>query len=179
MEKALAELAAPGARFLERFARFNESIAAAAEVVALAALVFMVLVTCVDVAGAKLFLRPLPGSLDMMMMAQLLGVAFAGATTLVQGRHIAVDFFVGLLPRRPRAAVAALVNLAGLVLFAIVAWRLFAHGAELQQSHEVTPTAYIPVGPFAYAAGLAMVPMCSALAQHFLQSLAEYANEAP
>jgi TRAP-type C4-dicarboxylate transport system permease small subunit len=177
MEKALAELAAPGARFLERFARFNESLAAAAEAVALAALVFMVALTCVDVAGAKLLLRPVPGSLDMMMMAQLVGVSFAGASALMQGRHVAVEFFVAALPERPRAALAALVNLAGLALFAVVAWRLFAHGAELQASHEVTPTAYIPIAPFAYAAALAMVPLCSALAQHLLQNLVELRDE--
>ena len=173
MDKALAGLASPGGRFLERFARFNRSIAAAAEAVALAALVFMVILTCVDVAGAKLFLAPVRGSLDMMMMAQLVGVAFAGASALIQGRHVAVEFFVALLPERPRAALAAIVNLAGLVLFAVVAWRLFAHGAELQRSHEVTPTAYIPIAPFAYAAGFAIVPLCSALLQHFLQNLGE------
>jgi len=173
MDKALAGLAAPGAGFLERFARFNQSLAAAAEAVALAALVFMVLLTCIDVAGAKLFLLPVRGSLDMMMLAQLIAVCFGGAATLIEGRHIAVDFFVLLLPGRPRAALAALVNLASLVLFAVVAWQLFAHGAELQRSREVTPTAYIPLAPFAYAAGLAFVPFCSVLLQHFLQSLTE------
>jgi TRAP-type C4-dicarboxylate transport system permease small subunit len=162
---------------LERFKRLNASLATVAEAIALAALVFMVLVTCIDVAGGKLFLRPLPGSLDMMMMAQLVGVSFAGATTLLQGRHVAVEFFVALLPGRLRAAVAAAVNLAGLLLFVLVAWRLFAHGAELQSSHEVTPTAYIPIAPFAYAAGLAIVPLCLALAQHFLQNLGKLRHE--
>lgn len=173
MDKALAAPVPPGSGFLERFARFNHALARAAEAVALAALVFMVLVTCVDVAGAKLFLAPLPGSLDMMMMAQLVGVCFAGAATLIEGRHIAVDFFVALIPERPRAALGAAVHLAALVLFAIVAWRLFEHGAELQRSREVTPTAYIPIAPFAYAAALAMVPFCLVLAQQFLQSLSE------
>jgi TRAP-type C4-dicarboxylate transport system permease small subunit len=177
MDKALAGVASPGERFLERFARFNQSIAAASEAVALAALVFMVLLTCVDVAGAKLFLRPVRGSLDMMMLAQLVGVAFAGASALLQGRHVAVEFFVALLPGRPRAALAAVVNLAGLALFAVVAWRLFAHGAELARSHEVTPTAYIPIGPFAYAAALAMLPLCSVLLQHGLQNLNELRDE--
>jgi TRAP-type C4-dicarboxylate transport system permease small subunit len=177
MDKALAGLAPPGAPFLERFERFNGSLATLTEAIALAALVFMVLVTCIDVAGAKLFLRPVPGSLDMMMMAQLVGVAFGAASTLLQGRHVAVEFFVALLPKRLRAAVAAAANLASLVLFVLVAWRLLAHGAELQSSHEVTPTAYIPIAPFAYAAGLAIVPLCFALAQHFLQNLSELRNE--
>src|SRR6266540_5794275 len=116
MEKALSGLAPPGRPFLDRFARINASLSAAAEAVALAAIVFMVVLTCVDVAGAKLFLRPVPGSLDMVMMAQLIAVSFGGAAAMIQGRHVAVEFFVAVIPERPRAALAAVVNLAGLVL---------------------------------------------------------------
>ena len=156
---------------LEKLGKFNRSLSGWAEAVGLAALMFMVALTCVDVLGAKLFLRPVPGSLDMMMLAQLIGVTFAATGTLLQRRHIAVDFFVALLPRRPRAVLDRLVELLCLALFVIVAWRLFAHGAELQASHEVTPTAALPLAPFAYAAALAMVPLCLALLQQFLQSL--------
>jgi TRAP-type C4-dicarboxylate transport system permease small subunit len=177
MDKALPGVAAPGRPFLVRFEQFNRSICTVAEAVALAAIVFMVVLTCVDVVGAKFFLRPVPGSLDMMMMAQLVGVAFGGAATLIEGRHIAVDFFVLLMPERPRAALASAVHLASFALFAIVSWRLFAHGADLQAGHEVTATAAIPVAPFAYAAALAMVPLCLVLAHAFLQSVEAFRNE--
>ena len=177
MEKALSGVAAPGRPFLARFEQFNRSISALAEAVALAAIVFMVALTCVDVVGAKLFLRPVPGSLDMMMLAQLIGVAFGGAATMIEGRHIAVDFFVLLMPERARAALAAIVHLASLALFAIVSWRLFAHGADLQAGHEVTATAAIPVAPFAYAAALAMIPLCLVLAHAFLQGVQKFRNE--
>ena len=177
MEKALSGVAPPGRALLDRFSQLNRSLSTAAEVVALAAVVFMVLLTCVDVIGAKFFLRPVPGSLDMMMMAQLLGVAFGGAATMIEGRHIAVDFFVQLMPERPRTVLAATVHLASLALFALVSWRLFVHGADLQAGHEVTATAAIPVAPFAYAAGLAMVPLCLVLLQAFLESLEALRNE--
>ena len=177
MDKVLSGVASPGRPFLARFEQLNRSLCAVAEAVALAAVVFMVLLTCVDVAGAKLFRWPVPGALDMMMMAQLIGVAFGGAATMIEGRHIAVDFFVLLLPERRRAALAALVHLASLMLFAIVAWRLFAHGADLQAGHEVTATAAIPVAPFAYAAALAMVPLCLVLLHASLQSLEALRNE--
>ena len=177
MDKVLPGVASPGRPFLERFERFNRALSAAAEAVALSAIVFMVVLTCVDVAGAKLFLWPVPGGLDMMMMAQLVAVSFGGAATMIEGRHIAVDFFVLLLPERPRAALAALVHLASLALFAIVSWRLFVHGADLQAGHEVTATAAIPVAPFAYAAGLAMVPLCLVLLHNFLRSVEEARHE--
>lgn len=173
----MSGVASPGRPFLARFEQFNRSISAAAEAVALAAIVFMVVLTCVDVTGAKLFLRPVPGALDMMMMAQLVGVAFGGAAAMIEGRHIAVDFFVLLMPERPRAALAAVVHLASFLLFAIVSWRLFAHGADLQAGHEVTATAAIPVAPFAYAAALAMVPLCLVLLQAFLESVETFRHE--
>lgn len=177
MDKALPGLAPPGRDFLERFDRLNRSVSAAAEAVALAAVVFMVLLTCLDVLGSKLFLRPVPGSLDMMMLAQLVAVTFAAAATLIQGRHVSVEFFVALLPRRPRAVLALVVELAVLALFLVIVWRLFAEAAELQNSHEVTPTAAIPLAPFAYAAALAVVPVCLVQLQRLLAAVAALRNE--
>lgn len=158
---------------LERFDRFNRALAAAAEAVGLAAVVFMVLLTCVDVAGAKLFLRPVPGALDMMMLGQLVAVTFAGASTLLHGRHVSVEFFVALLPERPRAVLGLVVELAVLALFTIIVWRLVAEAVELRAAREVTPTAAIPLAPFALAAGLALVPVCLVLVQRVLAQIAE------
>lgn len=151
--------------------KLNALLSGWAEAIGLAAAVFMVVLTCVDVLGAKLFLRPVPGSLDMMMLAQLVAVSFAGAGALLHGRHVAVDFFVTRLPSRAQSALGAAVAAASLVLFAVVLWRLAAHGAELQRSHEVTATAALPLAPFAYAAAAAMLPLCLALLEQLLRSL--------
>lgn len=162
-----------------KFERFNAAVCAGAEVLGIAAAVFMIALTCADVLGAKLLLRPVPGSLDMMMLAQLLAVTFAASAALLKRRHIAVDFFVERLPRRARAVLDGAVSFACLALFAVVAWRLLAHGVELQASREVTATAAIPLAPFAYAAALAMVPMCLVLAQQCLGSLAGARRDEP
>jgi TRAP-type C4-dicarboxylate transport system permease small subunit len=162
-----------------KFERFNAAACAGAETLGVAAAVFMVALTCADVLGAKLFLRPVPGSLDMMMLAQLVAVTFAASAALFKRRHIAVDFFVERLPRRARGILDGAVCLACLVLFAVIAWRLLEHGVELQRSREVTATAAIPLAPFAYAAALAMVPMCLVLLQHCMGSLAGARRDEP
>jgi TRAP-type C4-dicarboxylate transport system permease small subunit len=162
-----------------KFERFNAAVCAGAEALGVAAAVFMVALTCADVLGAKLFRWPVPGSLDMMMLAQLVAVTFAASGALLQRRHIAVDYLAERLPRRARAVLNGAVSLACLALFAVVAWRLLAHGVELQKSREVTATAAIPLAPFAYAAALAMVPMCLVLLQHLLGSLAEARRDEP
>lgn len=155
---------------LETLARFNESLARAGEWVGFGALVFIMTLTCVDVAGAKLFLRPVPGSLDMVMLAQLVAMSCAGAATLLRGQHIAVEFLVVKLPARAQAAFDALVQALSLVLFVLVVWRLAEHGHYLQRGSEVTPTAAIPMAPFAYAAALALVPLCLVLVQRLIAS---------
>lgn len=156
---------------LEKFERLNRWLCGWAATIGLAALVFMVVLTCVDVAGAKLFLLPVPGALDMVQLAQLLAITLAAGLTLMERRHVAVEFFVALLPGSARRVVAFVVELLCLALFVIVVWRLFDYGLHLQEGNEVTPSTQIPLAPFAYTAALALVPVCLVLLQHVLGSL--------
>jgi len=158
-------------RMLEKFARFNKALSGWAASIGFAAVVFMVILTCTDVLGSKLFLLPVPGSLDMMMLAQLIAISLAAAMTLIERRHVSVEFFVFLLPERVRSVLDCVVRLLCLALFVIIIWRLFDYGVHLQDGNEVTPTTQIPLAPFAYAAALAMVPVCLVLLQQVLSSL--------
>jgi TRAP-type C4-dicarboxylate transport system permease small subunit len=156
---------------LEKFQKFNERLSTWAEWIAFWAIFFMVVLTCIDVLGAKLFRSPIFGSIDAMMMAQLIVVSFAAAMTLIQNRHVQVEFFVILLPRRIRSAIDCLIRLLCLGFFVLIVWRLLAHGHYLQMGGEQTPTAHIPMSPFAYASALGMIPVCLVLFQQFLTSI--------
>ena len=156
---------------LEKFERFNEVVSRWASWIGFAAVFVMVVLTCVDVVGTKLFRLPVPGSLDIMMLLQLIGVSFAAATTLVVERHVSVEFFVVLLPKRAQAIIDCVVQLLCLLLFVLIVWRLINHGYHLQTGREETPTIQVPIAPFSYAAALAMVPMCLIYAQRWLISI--------
>ena len=156
---------------LEKFERFNRKISGWVEWIGFGALFLMVVLTCVDVIGAKIFLTPVPGSIDVMMLAQLIAVSFAGAMALIMGRHVSVEFFMIMFPKRFQALVEAFTNLLCLLLFIIVVWRLFVHGLDLQSGAEETMTAGIPMAPFAYAAALAMIPFCLICFQRFLSAI--------
>ncbi|OFZ97202.1 MAG: hypothetical protein A3H35_06090 [Betaproteobacteria bacterium RIFCSPLOWO2_02_FULL_62_17] len=156
---------------LEKVDRFNEAFSGWMGSIGFAAIVFMVILTCVDVLGAKLFLLPVPGSLDMIMLAQLIAIPCAAAMTLLRDRHVSVELFVVRLPRRVQAVIDSVVQLLCLALFVIVVWRLFEHGYHLQTGGEQSPTAHIPLAPFAYAAALATVPVCLVLAQKLLRAI--------
>jgi TRAP-type C4-dicarboxylate transport system permease small subunit len=156
---------------LEKFEKFNEQLSGWAEWIAFGAIFFMVVLTCVDVIGAKLFRTPVFGSLDMMMLAQLIAVSFAAAMTLIQNRHVQVEFFVMLLPRRIQSLIDGLIQLLCLGFFVLIVWRLLSHGYYLQMGAEVTSTAHIPMPPFAYASALGIIPTCLVLLQQFFTSI--------
>lgn len=164
---------------LEKFQKFNERVSAWGEWIAFWAIFFMVVLTCVDVLGSKLFRSPVFGSIDAMMLAQLIAVTFAAAMALIQNRHVQVEFFVMLLPRRIQAIIDGLIQLICLGLFILIVWRLFAHGYYLQTGGEVTPTAHIPMSPFAYASAVGIIPVCLVLLHQFFTSILRLIKNEP
>lgn len=145
---------------LTAFERYNRYVINGLEWVGAISLLTMMVITCVDVMGAKIFLLPVLGSIDIVMLAQLVAISFGAASALLLGRHVTVEFFVMFLPERLQAAVEILVNLLGILLFSIITWRLIIYGLYMQTGGEVSPTARIPLYPFAYGIALASIPIC-------------------
>lgn len=145
---------------LEKLERFNSKVSAWLEWVGFAGILTIIFVTTLDVIGAKAFLKPIFGSLDVVILAQLIAASFTTASTLLAGRHVRVDFFIVMLSKRWRAAVDTLVFSLAFVFFVIIVWRLAMYGHSLQAGGEVSPTARIALYPFAYAAAAACIPVC-------------------
>jgi len=156
---------------LDKFEKFNHRLSSWCEWLGLAAMLLIMVITCIDVLGAKLFLSPLLGAIDMVMLCQIVAISFSAAMALILGRHIQVEFFFNLLPRRTQMVVNSLVLLLSLGLFIVIIWRLCALGRSFQSSGEYSATAYIPLYPFAYAVALAFIPVCLILLLEFIKSL--------
>jgi len=156
---------------LSKFERFNRRLSGWCEWLGVAAMLLMMVITCTDVVGAKVFLSPLLGAIDIVMLAQIVAISFAAGMALIIGRHIQVEFFFNLLPRRAQAVINSFVLLLGLILFILIVWRLCVLGHSFQTSGEYSPTAYIPLYPFAYSIALASIPVCLVLLLGFLNSL--------
>ena len=156
---------------LHKLEEFNRTLSAWFEWIGLAGLLVMMFITCIDVIGAKLFLKPVFGSIDIVMLSQLVAISFANAFSLLLGRHVQVEFFVPRLPRRAQAVTDSIVFLLALILFILVIWRLCVYGYSLQTGGEVTATARIPLAPFAYGIALASVPVCVVFFLEFVNSV--------
>jgi TRAP-type C4-dicarboxylate transport system permease small subunit len=156
---------------LGKLEAFNRSLSGWFEWIGLAGLLIMMFITCIDVIGAKVFLKPVFGSIDIVMVSQLVAISFGAAFSLLLGRHVTVEFFVPRLPRRAQAVTDSIVFLLGLILFILIIWRLCVYGYSLQTGGEVTATARIPLAPLAYGIALASVPVCVVFFLEFINSL--------
>jgi TRAP-type C4-dicarboxylate transport system permease small subunit len=164
---------------MEKFKKFNEMLSSWAEWVGFVAICLMVAITCVDVLGAKLFLAPVFGALDIMMLAQLIAISFAASMALIMNRHVQVEFFMVIFPKRFQALVECLIKLLCLGLFIVIVWRLFTHGYHLQTGGEDTPTAHIPMSLFSYAAAVGTIPVCLVFLQQIIGSVLRVVKNEP
>jgi TRAP-type C4-dicarboxylate transport system permease small subunit len=155
---------------LSKFEKFNRRISLWFEWVGLAGLLVMMVITCVDVIGAKAFKSPILGALDIVQLCQIVAIGFAVSMTLIVGRHIHVEFFFDLLRRRVQAVISSIILLIVFVFFIVIIWQVIVLGYSFQTSGEYTATAYIPLYPFAYGLALAFVPVCLVLLVEFFKS---------
>jgi len=156
---------------LDKFEKFNRRLSGWFEWVGVAGLLLMMLITSIDVIGGKLFTWRLLGAIDIVMLSQIVAIAFAAAVVLILGRHIRVEFFVSRLPQRAQAVSDCIVLLLGLGLFSTIIWRLTVLGYTFQTSGVSTATIYIPLYPFAYGIALASIPIWLVLFHELLKAL--------
>ena len=156
---------------LGKFEKFNRRLSDWFEWIGLAGMLLMMAITCIDVVGAKVFKSPLLGAIDIVVLSQIVAISFAASMALILGRHIRVEIFFNLLPRRAQAVINSIVLFIGLGLFIVIIWRLCVLGYSFQTSGEYSATAHIPYYPFAYGIALASIPVCLVLLLEFLKSL--------
>ncbi|MBO8140729.1 MAG: TRAP transporter small permease [Firmicutes bacterium] len=137
-----------------RWWRLMERVAHDLEAVGVFSVLIVMVVTVVDVIGAKVFRQPLRGATDLVGLAQLVAIGAGLAMACFAGRHVALEFIVDRLPRRWRQAVQLVVGVLGLGLFGLLARESWRHGRSLALSGQLTSTAGLPYYPFAYALAL-------------------------
>lgn len=156
---------------LEKFERFNQNLCTWLERIGFLFVFLLVLITTVDVVGAKVFLKPVFGSIDFVMLSQLLAASLASSSALIAGRHVQADFFVVMLPKKPRSIVDSIVNFLGLILFILIVYQLLAYGYSLQEGKEVSATARVALYPFAYGAAIGCFPICLVYIASLIRSI--------
>lgn len=156
---------------LKEARRINRAVSIWLERVGIVALLFMMGVTCADVLGTKILLRPINGAIDVVQISQAIGIAFAIASIQILGKNVRVDYFVDRMSPFKQAIIECINNVLMFLLFALITWRLFVLGHSFQIAREVTGTLYLPFHPFVYGAAIACIPVCLVFLVEFLNSL--------
>ena len=131
----------------------------------------MLISTCIDVVGAKLFKWPLPGGIEIVYMIQIVAMAGALAITQIDKQHIRVEIVIESVSKKTRALLTGIVSTLGLALFALLSWQSYTFGMKLMQTGDVTTSAGIPLYPFAFWIALCCVPICFVLLGELVTSL--------
>lgn len=131
--------------------------------VACASLMVMVLVTSAEVV-LRLFRLSLTGAYDIVKIAAAITIAAAlPYTTAIKG-HVAIEYFFHKLGRRGRIVVDALMRLAGMALFSLLAWGCVDYGHSLRTRGEVSMTLQLPIFwvPYVLAVSCGLVVLIKA-----------------
>jgi TRAP-type C4-dicarboxylate transport system permease small subunit len=163
-------------KWLNQLDKFTTSFSRSLEWVGVIGLLLMFLVNFIDVVGAKLFVWPLPGSVEIISFSQIMAIAPAIAFTLILGRHIRVEFIIDRFPKRIRAAISSISSFFSLVLFVLIFWQSYLYGESLQKAGEIGSTSHLPFYPFAYLIAFCSIPVCLVFLKEVLKSLAEALN---
>ena len=145
-------------RLKARIARATEAVTTAAAWGAGLVLALLMLLTTADVAGRYFFNAPIDGVFDLTHFAvstmTYLGLAYCGW----RGAHVTIELLYDKLPRAMQGVLDRLINLAGGVLFALIAWRTWVQSIDVRDMGEASQMMEIPLFPLywlvAFGAGL-------------------------
>jgi len=169
----MTEMRATLEKFIDKIEKFTRGFSRFLEWVGVIGILMMFLVNFIDVVGAKFFLWPLPGSVEIISFSQIVAIAPAIAFTLIIGRHIRVEFIIDRFPKRIRGGISSISSFMSLILFVLILWQSYLYGVSLQKSGEIGSTSYIPFYPFAYVIAFCCIPVCLAFLIEVLKSLDE------
>ena len=136
---------------LDKIEEFNRHLSACFEWIGMAGMLLMMLITCIDVIGAKVFNSPFLGAIDIVELSQVIALSFANSMTLLTDRHIRVEFVFNKLSQNTQNLISTVINFIEMVLFIIIIWRVIVLGYSFHSSGEYSMAAYIPYHPFTYA----------------------------
>ena len=124
-------------------------------------LLFIMVVTFVDVVGRFFFNAPLTFAVELVQLGMGLLVMFGLATTTLKRGHISVDLVEGLVQGRGKFLLTIIAAVCGLAFIALMAWRLWDRGLNFMSDGLATQVLFLPVYPvvllMAIAAAIAAV----------------------
>jgi len=141
---------------------FTEKLSKLMNVIAYAALTFIMLLTVADVV-LRFFGHPIVGTFEIVGMGGAVAIGFGIPLTSWLRAHIYVDFVIQKFPKSGMNAMNILTRVIGIALFILIGYNLLIYATDLYKSGEVSLTRQIPFYPIAYGMGVCCFIQCLVL----------------
>lgn len=142
-------------------------------------LLALMLLTAADVGGRYFFNSPITGVFDITHFAVLvmafLGLAYCG----FENGHVAIDIFYKRLKPRAARMLNRFINLAGSVLFGLIAWRTMVQSVDVKEFNEASQLILIPFYPFYYVLALGAALFAAVMIVRIFRPAAENPDGQP
>jgi TRAP-type C4-dicarboxylate transport system permease small subunit len=136
--------------------------------IASAALVLMMVLSCADIFMRYLFNRPITGTYDIVGLSGAVLVSFALPYTMLKKGHVAVEILVQSLSRGKRLVIETFSHLLGISLFLVLVWQAILLSRDMKAAGEVTPTVHLPFYPIVYCMALCFFILSLAIVVNLL-----------
>lgn len=134
----------------------QRALVAALGMVTAGVLFALMALTCTDVAGRYLFNAPVQGGLEITQLLLAATIFCALPLVTLGQQHVTADLFDAVSPGWMLRAQHVAACAVGAAALAVLAWRLWLHGAKLMQAGEVTSVLRLKLAPFAYGMSVLM-----------------------
>jgi TRAP-type C4-dicarboxylate transport system permease small subunit len=134
-------------------------VSAILNIIAAAALTFMMFLTVVDVA-LRAGGRPIVGVYEIVGLSLAVVVGFSLAQVSLDGAHVYMEIGLDKLSPVGQNLMKTFTRILCLGLFIFIGYNLFSVGAEFHASGEVSQTLKLPFFPVAYAVGICCFLQC-------------------
>ena len=130
-----------------------------------AALIAVTVLMSIDVAGRYLFSAPLTFAVETIELLMGLAITFGLAITTYRRGHVRVDLVTHVAPPKLKVFLDFLADLASIVVFALIAWKLFDKAGQTLRDGLYTQILSLPVYPVVYlmSAGAAVALLAAAV----------------
>jgi C4-dicarboxylate transporter DctQ subunit len=144
--------------------------------VASAALVVMMVLTCADIFMRYFFSRPIIGTYDIVSLLGAVLACFAMPYTMLKKGHVAVELLIQTLSRGKQLIIETFTHLLGVSLFLVLVWQAILLSKDMKEAGEVTPTLLLPFYPILWCMAGCFFVLCLAITVNLLQIWMKRAN---
>ncbi|MFH1241766.1 MAG: TRAP transporter small permease [Pseudomonadota bacterium] len=131
-------------------------------------LAFMFLFTLTNVV-MRAFGKPIIGDFEIISFLGAVVIGFALPYTSLHKGHIAVDFFIEMLPGSVSDRIEVATRIIGIAFFLWISWNFVLMSFDLIKSNEVTPVFRMPYYPISFGLAFCCIIQCFTLLSQILQ----------